>query len=176
MEANQILLTLTAEQDSSKLDRNPWVMNGLNCLEPDASWQHSSQSLAETSEIEETTETDMFFTFSKLFTFSWHISKWKHVSICKIQNKAPYSSTFRMPSEGKTFELDSFNAKFPSSRATPEGSAAFFLGCQKRARILNVESEFRKCWLDDEFRYTNRISNHFCHQMSLTEHIIIILW
>lgn len=72
MEAKRILVTLTAERDSSKLDRNPWVINGLNCSEPEASKQHSSHSFAETSEIEETTETDTLFTFPKSVTSPYH--------------------------------------------------------------------------------------------------------
>lgn len=72
MEPKWILITLTAERDSSKLDRNPWVMNGLNCSEPEASKQHSSHSFAGTSEIEETTETDILFTFPKSVASPYH--------------------------------------------------------------------------------------------------------
>lgn len=57
-------LTLTAEPDSSRLERNPWERKGLNCCTPVASRLHASQSLEGTSKIEETTETDIFLAFS----------------------------------------------------------------------------------------------------------------
>ena len=53
-----------AERDSSKLKRKLCVRKGLYCLGPVASRLHASQSSDETSEIEETTETDTFLTFS----------------------------------------------------------------------------------------------------------------
>lgn len=58
-------LTLTVQPDSSKLDKKPWVINGLNCSGPVASKQHASHSLDETSKIEGTTETEMVLTLSE---------------------------------------------------------------------------------------------------------------
>lgn len=55
--------TFAADPDSSKLERNPWVRNGLNFSGPVVSIVHASQSLDETSEIEGTTEIDTFLGF-----------------------------------------------------------------------------------------------------------------
>lgn len=59
MGTEAIILTFTAEPDSSKLERKAWVRNGLNFSEPVASRAHASQSSDETSDIEERTETDI---------------------------------------------------------------------------------------------------------------------
>lgn len=52
--------TFTAQPDSSKLERKACVRNGLSFSEPVASTAHASQSTDEISEIEETTERDIF--------------------------------------------------------------------------------------------------------------------
>lgn len=59
----QGLLTLTAEADSSKLERKAWVRNGLYLSGPVASKLHASHSVGETSEIEEMTESDILLGF-----------------------------------------------------------------------------------------------------------------
>lgn len=51
--------TLTAERDSSKLERKPWLRNGLNLSGPVASKLQASHSRDETSEIEEMMESEI---------------------------------------------------------------------------------------------------------------------
>lgn len=50
-------LTFTALPDSSKLERKPWVRNGLNFSGPVESRLHASHSDEGTFEIEDTAET-----------------------------------------------------------------------------------------------------------------------
>jgi hypothetical protein len=66
----QRFLTFTAEPDSSKLERKPCVRNGLYFSGPVASKAHASQSLGETSKIEETTESEIFLVLTSFAEMS----------------------------------------------------------------------------------------------------------
>lgn len=59
------LLTFIAQPVSSRLERKPWVRNGLNFSGPAASRLQASHSCDEISEMDETTRTDSFLSLSK---------------------------------------------------------------------------------------------------------------
>lgn len=59
-------LTFTAQPVSSRLERKPWVRNGLNLSGPAASTLQASHSCGKISDMDETTRTDSFLSFSEL--------------------------------------------------------------------------------------------------------------
>ena len=56
---NDIQLTKTADPDSSRLERKAWVRKGLDFSGPVESSAHKSQSVDETSKIDDATDSDI---------------------------------------------------------------------------------------------------------------------